>query len=219
MEAADGGWENFFRAAGPDGMRFVRFRNPSLRVFTGKTLREVSTSLAMSPAQAAMHLVVEDDSRVETAYFFMSEENLAKQVVLPWVSFASDAMAMAPEGVFLEWTPHPRAYGTFARVFRKYVREDGLLPLEEAVRRMTSLPAENLGLADRGRLAPGCAADVVVFDPDAIGDEATYDTPHRYATGVRDVAVNGVFALRDGEQTGALPGRAIRGRGWRSNGS
>ena len=219
MLSTDGGWENFFRAAGPEQMRLVRFRSETLRRFTGWTLLDVSRELGVSPAQAAMQLVREDDSRVETAYFFMSEENVRKQLALPWMSFASDAMAMAPEGVFLGWSPHPRAYGTFARVLGKYVRDEGVIPLTEAVRRLTSLPAGNLRLLDRGRLSPGYAADVAIFDPDAIGDTATYDNPHRYAEGMVHVLVNGTPVLLDGEPTAALPGKALRGPGWRPSGN
>jgi N-acyl-D-amino-acid deacylase len=200
-------------------MRLVRFRSETLRRFTGWTLLDVSRELGVSPAQAAMQLVREDDSRVETAYFFMSEENVRKQLALPWMSFASDAMAMAPEGVFLGWSPHPRAYGTFARVLGKYVRDEGVIPLTEAVRRLTSLPAGNLRLLDRGRLSPGYAADVAIFDPDAIGDTATYDNPHRYAEGMVHVLVNGTPVLLDGEPTAALPGKALRGPGWRPSGN
>lgn len=201
-------------------MRLVRFRSEALRRFTGWTLVEVSRELGVSPAQAAMQLVIEDDSRVETAYFFMSEEHVRKELALPWMmSFASDAMAMAPEGVFLGWSPHPRAYGTFARVLGKYVRDEGVVPLQDAVRRLTSLPAENLRLHDRGRLSQGCAADVAIFDPDAIGDTATYDDPHRYAQGMVHVLVNGTPVLLDGEPTGAFPGKALRGSGWRPSGN
>jgi N-acyl-D-amino-acid deacylase len=206
-------WENMFLLAGPENMRLLAFRNEGLRPLTGKTLAEVAAERGTTPAQTAMDLVVEDDSRVTTAYFTMSEENVRRELTLPWVSFCSDSPAPAAEGVFLQWSTHPRAYGTFARLLGKYVRDEGIVPLEEAIRRLTSLPAENLRLVDRGILAPGLFADVVVFDPGRIQDHATYDDPHRYATGVLHLAVNGTLVLRDGEHTGALPGRVVRGPG------
>jgi N-acyl-D-amino-acid deacylase len=161
-----------------------------------------------------MDLVVADHSRVGTVYFLMSEDNIRKQLRLPWVSLGSDAGSLATEGVFLESNPHPRAYGNFARVLGRYVRDEQLLSLAEAVRRMTSLPAANLSLRRRGRLAPGYFADVVVFDPAAVQDHATFEQPHQYATGVLHVFVNGARVLADGEHTGALPGRVVRGPGW-----
>jgi N-acyl-D-amino-acid deacylase len=206
-------WENMFLQAGPENMRLLAFRNERLRPLTGKTLAEVAAERGTSPASAAMDLVVEDGSRVTTAYFTMSEENVRRELALPWVSFCSDSPAPSAEGPFLQWSTHPRAYGSFARLLGRYVRDEGIVPLEEAIRRLTSLPADNLRLVDRGRLAPGSFADVVVFDPDRIQDHATYDDPHRYATGVLHVAVNGTLALRDGEPTGALPGRVVRGPG------
>jgi N-acyl-D-amino-acid deacylase len=162
-----------------------------------------------------MDLVVEDGSRVEAVYFLMSEENVQRQITLPWVAFGSDAGSLYPGGAFLRSNPHPRAYGNFARLLGRYVRDLGLIPLEEAVRRLTSFPAENLGLRDRGRLQRGYLADVVVFDPTTITDHATFDDPHRLSTGVEQVFVNGVHVLRDGEHTGATPGRVVRGPGWR----
>jgi N-acyl-D-amino-acid deacylase len=167
------------------------------------------------PEETAMDLVVLDGSRVGTVYFLMSEENVRKQIPLPWVSFGSDAEAAAPEGVFLKSNPHPRAYGNFARLLGKYVRDEKLIPLEEAIRRLTALPAANLRIAGRGTLAPGFFADVVVFDPATITDHATYEQPHQYATGVVHVFVNGVQVLKDGEHTGATPGRVVRGPGWK----
>jgi N-acyl-D-amino-acid deacylase len=207
-------WENMFRLAGPENIRLLAFKNESLRPLTGKTLAQVAAERQVSPAQAAMDLVVEDRTRVAAAYFTMSEENVRREVTLPWVSFCSDSPAPTAEGVFLEWSTHPRAYGSFARLLGKYVREERLVPLEEAIRRLTSLPAANLAIADRGVLAPGRFADIVVFDPEAVQDHATYDDPHRYATGVEHVAVNGTLALRDGDHTGALPGRVVRGPGY-----
>lgn len=162
-----------------------------------------------------MDLVMEDGSRVATVYFLMSEENVRKQIKLPWVSFNSDSASLAPEGPFLKSNPHPRAYGNFARLLGKYVRDEKLIPLEEAIRRLTSLPAANLKIDRRGLLKPGYLADVVVFDPGRIQDHATYQRPHQYATGVRDVFVNGQPVLRQGEHTGAKPGRVVRGPGWR----
>src|SRR5919197_1582758 len=162
-----------------------------------------------------MDLVVDDESEVATAYFTMSEENVRRGLALPWVSFCSDAWAPAAEGIFLQWSTHPRAYGAFARVLGRYVRDERVIPLEEAIRRLTALPAGNLGLTDRALLEPGYFADIVVFDPDRIEDHATYDDPHRYASGVLHVAVNGTLVVRDGEHTGALPGRVVRGPGAR----
>jgi N-acyl-D-amino-acid deacylase len=206
-------WENMFVQAGPGNMRLLAFRNERLQPLTGKTLAEVAAERGTSPARTAIDLVLEDDSRVTTAYFTMSEENVRRELALPWVSFCSDCPAPSAEGAFLQWSTHPRTYGAFARLLGTYVRDEGVVPLEEAIRRLTSFPCENLRLAGRGRLAPGYFADVVVFDPDRIEDHATYDDPHRYATGVLHVAVNGTLVVRDGEHTGALPGRFVRGPG------
>ena len=206
-------WENMFLLAGPENMRLLAFKNERLRPLTGKTLAEVAEERSTSPARTAIDLVVEDDSRVDTAYFTISEDNVRRELALPWVSFCSDSPAPAAEGVFLQWSTHPRAYGAFARLLGHYVRDEGALPLEDAIRRLTSLPASNLRLTDRGLLRAGHFADLVVFDPDRIQDHATYDDPHRYATGVVHVAVNGELVLRDGEHTGALPGRVVRGPG------
>ncbi len=163
-------------------------------------------------------LVIEDDSRVGTIYFSMSEDNVRRKVALPWMSFGSDAGAPSTEGVFLESSTHPRAYGTFARVLGLYSRDEGLFPLGEAVRRLTSWPAERLGIEDRGRLAAGHFADVVVFDPARIRDRATFERPHQYSEGVAHVFVNGEQVLADGEPTGATPGRFVRGPGYRDAG-
>jgi N-acyl-D-amino-acid deacylase len=214
MEADTDDWENMFRLAGPENIRLLAFKNESLRPLTGKTLAEVAAERRTTPAEAAMDLVVEDRTRVEAAYFTMSEESLRRELALPWVSFCSDSPAPSAEGRFLQWSTHPRAYGSFARLLGRYVRDERVIPLEEAVRRLTSLPAQNLRLRGRGLLERGYFADVVVFDPDRIQDHATYDEPHRYATGVEHVAVNGTLVLRDGEHTGALPGRVVRGPGW-----
>jgi N-acyl-D-amino-acid deacylase len=208
-------WENFFVGAGsPEKIILVGFKNDSLKYLTGKSLAEVARLRRKSPQETAMDLVIEDGSRVSTVYFLMSEENVRRQLRLPWVSFGSDAESLAPEGVFLKSRPHPRAYGNFARLLGKYVRDERVIPLEQAIHRLTALPAENLKLRRRGRLRPGYHADIVIFDPTTIQDHATFDNPHQYSTGVRDVFVNGVQVLRDGNHTGALPGRVVRGPGW-----
>ncbi len=208
-------WENFFVAAGsPDRILLVGFDDESLKPLTGKTLAEVAELRGTSPAETAMDLVIENGNDVGTVYFLMSEENVRKKVALPWVSFDSDAGALAPEGVFLKSNPHPRAYGSFARLLGRYVRDEGVIPLEEAIRRLTSFPAGTFGLTGRGVLEPGAYADVVVFDPQRIVDRATFAKPHQYAEGVVHVFVNGVYTLRDGEHTGATAGRFVRGPGW-----
>ena len=209
-------WENLYLAAGtPDNVLVVGFKNDELKPLTGRTLAEVAAMRGTSPEETAMDLVIEDDSRVGTVYFIMSEDNIAKKIAQPWVSFGSDAESMEPEGVFLKSNPHPWSYGNFARLLGKYVRDEGVIPLQEAIRRLSSLPAENLGLEKRGALKPGRFADVVVFDPEAIQDRATFAEPHQLATGVLHVFVNGVQVLADGEHTGAVPGRVVRGPGWK----
>jgi N-acyl-D-amino-acid deacylase len=213
-------WESLYLAAGsPEQVLLVQFKSPKLKVLTGKTLAEVARLRGTSPEDTAMDLVVEDGSRVGTVYFMMSEENVRKQLRLPWVSFGSDADSQAPAGPFLKSNPHPRAYGNFARLLGKYVRDERVLSLEDAVRRLTTLPAEHLRLERRGALKPGYFADVVVFDPATIADRATYERPHQFAVGVRDVWVNGQAVLRDGRHTGAKPGRVVRGPGWRGTGN
>jgi N-acyl-D-amino-acid deacylase len=207
-------WENFFVAAGPEKILLVAFKNDKLKPLTGKTLAEVAKMRGKSPQETAMDLVIEDDSRIGTVYFLMSEDNVRKEIALPWVSFGSDAEAPSTEGVFLKSNPHPRTYGNVARLLGRYVRDEKLIPLEEAVRKLTSLPATNLKIRDRGLLKEGYFADVVVFDPAKIQDHATFDKPHQYATGVRQVFVNGVQVLKDGEPTGAAAGRVVRGPGW-----
>ena len=211
-------WENLMRAAGPEGTLLVGFMNPDLRGYTGQTLAEVVEERGTSPQETAMDLVIEDGSRVQVVYFLMSEENVMKQIAIPWVSFDSDAGSMSPEPPFSNFSTHPRAYGNFARLLGKYVREEQVIPLEEAVRKLTSLPAGNLGIAGRGSLEPGYFADVVIFDPETIIDHATYEDPHQYATGMVHVFVNGAQVLADGEHTGALPGQVVRGRGWTGGG-
>jgi len=216
MTTPAGGWENFYLLAGaPENILFVGFKNEKLKPLIGKTLAQVATLRGKSPPETAIDLVVEDDSRVSTVYFLMSEENVKKQIQLPWVSFCSDAGSMAPEGAFLKSSTHPRAYGTFARLLGKYVREEKVIPLEEAIRRLTALPAVNLKLDRRARLEKGCWADIVVFDPATISDHATYEKPRQYATGVIHVFVNGIQVLKDGEHTGAKPGQVVRGPGWK----
>jgi N-acyl-D-aspartate/D-glutamate deacylase len=208
-------WENLLLAAGGDGTLLVGFKNEALRMYTGKTLSEVAKLRGTSVQDAAMDLVAEDGSRVQVVYFLMSEDNVKQQIRVPWVSFGSDASSMAAEGVFLKTSTHPRAYGNFARLLGKYVRDEHVIPLEDAVRKLTSLPADTLRIADRGRLVAGQFADVVVFDPKTIADRATYEQPHQYSVGVRHVWVNGVQVLKEGEHTGAKPGRVVRGPGWR----
>jgi N-acyl-D-amino-acid deacylase len=217
MHAPTDAWENMFELAGPENIKLLAFKNEALRPLTGKTLGEVAAERGTPPAETAMDLVVEDGTRVGAAYFTMSEDNLRRILALPWVSFCSDSDAPSAEGRFLQWSSHPRAYGSFARLLGNYVRDEQVVPLEEAVRRLTSLPARTLRLRRRGLLAPGYAADVVVFDPARIQDHATFDDPHQYASGVEHVAVNGTLVLRDGEHTGALPGRVVRGPLWSGN--
>jgi N-acyl-D-amino-acid deacylase len=207
-------WENLYLLAGsPERLLLVGFKSEALKPLTGKTLAEVARLRGRDPVETIMDLVLEDRSRVGTVYFLMSEENIRKQIRQPWVSFGSDAASMATEGVFLKSSTHPRAYGNFARLLGKYVREERVIPLEEAVRRLSGLPATNLGLDRRGFLKEGYFADVVVFDPATISDRATYEEPQQYAVGVRQVFVNGVQVIRDGEHTGAKPGRALWGPG------
>ncbi len=214
MTTPGGDWENLFLAAGPENMLLLSFKSDALKPLTGMTLAEVAAMRGTSPAETAIDLVIEDDTRVGTAYRVMSEENVSKKMAREWVSFGSDAGAPASEGVFLESSTHPRAYGTFARVIGKYVRDEGVLSLEEAIRRMTSQPAQNISIRDRGQLTAGYYADIVIFDPDEVQDHATFKEPHQYSTGVVHVIINGVQVLKDGEHTGATPGRVVRGPGW-----
>jgi N-acyl-D-amino-acid deacylase len=209
-------WENLLLMAGsPDRVLLLSFTNDSLKRFTGKTLAEVSKVYGKSPEETAMDLVITDSSRVGTAYFMMSEENIKRQIALPYVSFGSDAGAPATSGIFLKSMDHPRAYGNFSRLLGKYVREEKVIPIEEAIRRLTSLPASNLKIKDRGALTAGYFADVVVFDPATIGDHATFEKPHQYSTGMKHVFVNGTQVLENGEHTGARPGKVVRGPGWK----
>jgi len=207
-------WENLYLAAGsPDRILLASFRTEKLKPYTGKTLAEVARLRGKDPVETIMDLVLEDRSRIGTIYFLMSEENIMKEIKQPWVSFGSDAASIAPEGLFLKSSAHPRAYGNFARLLGKYVREEKVISFTEAIRRLSGLPATNLGLDHRGLLKPGMFADVVVFDPQTIADKATYDNPHQLAVGVKDVLVNGVQVLKDGEHTGAKPGKALWGPG------
>ena len=214
MDTPTDEWENLYLAAGADNVLLTGFRNEALRPLIGQTLAEVAADRGTTPAETAMDLVVEDSSRVDVVYFLMSEENVQRQIALPWMTFGSDAGSMATEGVFLESNTHPRAYGNFARLLGKYVREEQVIPLEEAIHRLTALPAERLNIRHRGRLKPGYFADLALFDPEAIQDHATYEDPHQYATGMRHVIVNGTPVLRNGEPTGATPGRVVHGPGW-----
>jgi N-acyl-D-amino-acid deacylase len=207
-------WENLYSAAGPTGMLLLAFKNPALKPLTGKTLAEVAKMRGKSPEDTAIDLVIEDGTRVGVAYFLMNEDNVRKQVALPWVSFGSDEAGEAPEGVFLLAAAHPRAYGNFTRVFAEYVRKDHVISVAEAVRKLTSLPADNLSLKDRGRLKAGAFADIAVFDPATVQDHATYEKPHQLSTGVSYVIVNGQLAVKDGNATGSTSGRVVHGRAW-----
>jgi len=211
-------WENLMYAAGtPDNLLLVGFENDSLRHYTGKTLAEVAKIHGKTPEETAMDLVIADGSRVGTVYFLMSEENVKKQMTLPYMSFGSDAGSMAPEGVFLNYSTHPRAYGNFARVLGKYVRDEKVIPLEEAIYKLTKLPATNLKIKNRGSLTEGYFADLAIFDPKTIQDHATFADPHQLSTGMIHVFVNGEQVLKDGEHTGALPGQVVRGPGYKNN--
>jgi N-acyl-D-amino-acid deacylase len=210
------GWENLMRAAGgADNVLIVELRDPGLKSqYQGKTLAEVARLRGTSPEEAAMDLVAADETRVGTVYFLMSEDEVRRKVALPYMNFGSDGAAMSAEGVFLKSGAHPRAYGNFARVLGRYVRDEKLTTLEDAIRRLTSHPASVLNLRERGSLREGYFADVVVFDPATIQDHATFEQPHQYSTGVSHVIVNGGLALENGEPTEARPGRFLRGRAW-----
>lgn len=207
-------WENLGYFAGPEGMLLVDFRNDELKKYTGMTLAAIADQRGQDPLDTIIDLVIEDGSRVGTVYFLMSEENLKKQIRRPWMMFGSDAGAPAAEGHILQSNVHPRTYGNVARLLGKYVRDEQVISLEEAVRRLTLLPAQTLSISQRGRLAPGFFADITVFDPDTIEDKATFEKPHQYSTGVVHVLVNGTPVVSDGKHTNARPGRAIRGPGW-----
>jgi N-acyl-D-amino-acid deacylase len=208
-------WESLLLAAGsPDRVLLIGFKTDKLKPLTGKTLAEVAKMRGVSPEDAAIDLVIEDHTRVGTAYFLMSEENVKLGLSQPWVNIGSDAEASAPEGPFLLSNPHPRAYGTFARFLGRYVRDQKVTTLQDAIRRLTRLPAESFKLKDRGCLDKGCFADIAVFDPAKVNDLATFDKPHQYAVGMVHVFVNGTQVLRDGEHTGAKPGQVVRGPGY-----
>ena len=209
-------WENLYIGSGtPDNILLVGFKSEKLKPLTGKTLAQVAAMRGTDPRMTAMDLIVEDNSRVGTVYFTQSEEIVKKVVALPWVSFNSDEASVAPEGVFLKSSPHPRAYGSFARVLAKYVRDENVISLQEAIRKLAALPSQTLKIDRRGELKTGFYADVVVFDPEKIQDHATFVDPHQYATGMLHVFVNGTQVLKDGEHTGAKPGRVVRGPGWK----
>jgi N-acyl-D-amino-acid deacylase len=207
-------WENLYLDTGsPEKILLVGFKNEKLKPLTGKTLAEVAKLRGKDPVETIMDLIAEDESRIGTLYFLMSEENVKKEMAKPWIAFCSDEASQAPEGPFLKANPHPRAYGSFARVLGKYVRDEKVIPMREAIRRLSGFPATNLGLDHRGFLKEGMFADVVVFDPATIADRATFDKPHQYAVGMKQVFVNGVQVIKDGEHTGAKPGRALWGPG------
>jgi N-acyl-D-amino-acid deacylase len=207
-------WENLYLAAGsPDRILLCGFKSEKLKPLTGKSLAEVAKLRGKDPVETIMDLLSEDESRIDTIYFLMSEENIRKEIAKPWVSFGSDEASQAPEGVFLKANAHPRAYGNFARLLGRYVRDEKIISLAEAVKRLSGLPATNLGLDHRGFVREGMFADVVVFDPATIADRATFEKPHQYAVGMKHVFVNGVQVLKDGEHTGAKPGRALWGPG------
>jgi N-acyl-D-amino-acid deacylase len=207
-------WDNLYALAGPEGTLMLSFKNPKLKPLTGKRLSEIAAMRHESPEDAAIDLVIEDGSRVGVAYFLMSEDNIKREIALPYVSFGSDEAAQAPEGVFLKSSAHPRAYGNVARLLGRYVRDEKVIPLAQAIRKLSALPASNLSLHDRGMLKVGDYADVVVFDPATIQDHATFEKPQVFATGVSEVFVNGVEALRNGAPTGAHSGPFVRGRAW-----
>lgn len=208
------GWENLFLATGPDRMIAMGFRNDALKPLTGKTIAEIAALRGTDPVDTMMDLVIEDGSRVGIIYNFMNEDNVAKATAMPWMSFGSDAIAVAAEGAMLKSPAHPRTYGTFARVVGHYARDQKRMPLGEVIRKMTSLPARNMAIKDRGRLAPGYFADVIMFDPKTFIDRATLRQPHAYAEGMRNVFVNGQAVLLNGEPTANRPGRVVRGPGW-----
>jgi N-acyl-D-amino-acid deacylase len=207
-------WENLYHHAGPAGVLIASLTEPSLKPLIGKTVADAAKLRGVSPEQLVIDLTLADQGRGGAVYFLMSEDNVRRQTAIPWMSFGSDAEAAAPEGAILQSSTHPRAYGNFARLLGKYVRDEKALPLAEAIRKLTSLPARNLGLSERGLLRSGMMADVVVFDPARIGDKATFEQPMQFAKGVRDVFVNGTQVLRGGEPTCAAAGRFVKGRGW-----
>jgi N-acyl-D-amino-acid deacylase len=218
MATPTNAWENYMLGtASYDDILLIGFKNDSLKYLSGKTLAEVAKVRNTSVQETAMDLVIQDSSRIGTIYFLMNEENVKKQLTLPYMSFGSDEGSSAPEGVFLQSSAHPRAYGNVARLLGKYVRDEKVISLEEAIRKLTSLPASNLKIKKRGALKEGYFADLALFDPKTIQDHATFEQPMQYATGMRHVFVNGVQVLQDGEHTGALPGKVVHGPGWKGN--
>ena len=212
-------WENLYLGVGgPTGYKVVGLKNPDLKHLNGKTIAEIAEIWNTSPEETAMDLIIKDDSKVMSVGFSMTQENVDMKIPIPWISFCTDSPSVATEGIFLESHIHPRAYGSFPRLLAKYVREEKAMTLEEAIRKMTSLPAETLKLDRRGLLKDGYFADIVIFDPDTVQDHATYEKPHQYSTGIQHVLVNGVAVLKDGEHTGATPGRVVRGPGWKGRG-
>ena len=210
-------WENLYLGVGgPSGYQVVGLKNPDLKHLNGKTIAEIAEIWNTSPEEAAMDLIIKDDSKVMSVGFSMSQKNVDRKIPVPWISFCTDSPSVATEGILLESHIHPRAYGSFPRILAKYVREDRVLTMEAAIRKMTSLPATTLRLDRRGMLKEGYFADIVIFDPDTVQDHATYEKPHQYSTGIQHVLVNGVAVVKDGEHTGATPGRVVRGPGWKS---
>jgi N-acyl-D-amino-acid deacylase len=199
----------------PERILVVGFNTDSLKYLQGKTLAQIAAMRGTSPEETVMDLIIDDNSRISVVYFSMSEDNIRKQIALPWMAFCSDGQSMAPEGVFLKSSTHPRAYGNFARLLGKYVRDEKVIPLEEAIYKLTSFPASNMKIKKRGALKEGYYADVVIFDPAKIQDNATFENPHQLSTGMVHVFVNGMQVLKDGQHTGAMPGRVVRGPGWR----
>jgi N-acyl-D-amino-acid deacylase len=216
MNSKTNQWENFYYAVGtPENILVVGFKQDSLKKYIGKSLAAVAALRGKTAEETAMDLIVQDSTRVECIYFLMDENNIRRQVSLPWLSFGSDEGSYEPAGVYLQFNPHPRAYGNFARLLGKYVREEKLLSLQEAIRKLSKLPATNLKLRKRGELKTGYYADIVIFDPAKIKDNATFEKPHQYAEGMLHVFVNAVAVLKDGEHTGATPGRFVKGPGWK----
>jgi N-acyl-D-amino-acid deacylase len=217
MRSTSGKWENLYLGAGPENIICTGFKQDSLKYLTGKRLTEIAKMRHKSPEETVIDLVVQDHSRVEVIYFLMSEDNVKKEIQLPYMTFGSDEASMAPEGVFLKSSCHPRAYGNFAKLLGTYVRDEKLIPLEEAIHKLSGMPAELLQLKKRGELKIGNYADIVVFDPATIHANSTYEKPHQLATGVSDVFVNGTQVLKAGTHTGAKPGRVVYGPGYKSN--
>jgi N-acyl-D-amino-acid deacylase len=215
MSTPTNAWENLYLGAGADNIICTGFKQDSLKYLTGKRLTEIANMRHTTPQETIIDLVIQDHSRVEVIYFLMSEDNVKKEIALPYMTFGSDAASIAPEGVFLKSSTHPRAYGNFARLLGKYVRDEKVIPLEEAIHKLTGMPAATLHLKKRGSLAVGNYADIVVFDPATVRDNATYEKPHQLATGVWDVFVNGIQVLKAGIHTGATPGKAVFGAGYK----